>query len=763
MDSKIWLVAVLAIGCASCTSAKRYLERGEKLFQSGEYEEAALNFRSAIQKDPNSSQAYFDLALTEQRQNKAREAYEDMFRAAKLGPSNRDTQIAFADFCVSLYEADPHRPKVLYDQISKVLEQLNAKEPKSFDALRLKGYLAFIDRKLPEGIADLREANQMRPFDPHVVYPLMQALIADHQLEEAEKLGEEMIRTKKEYGPVYDLLYAAYMSEKRQEQAEGVFKMKAANNPKRPEYAIQLAAHYAQLQQPAPADAIIKSLVARSAEFPQIYMLAGDFYARAGNWDEASRLLKEGIVKYPNDKILYEKKLTNVLIAEDKIEDAIAMVRAVLRDQPNDKESLSVQALLELDTNKPEQVDKAVAGLQAITEQAPQDVFNRFNLGRAYLGRRDFDNARREFLQVLQQSPGLWPAHLLLAEIASQTGKPGEMLVQADAVLAAQRSNARARLLRAVALLVTGKSVEANTELNRLIADRPNYRDAQIQAGFFDVAEKKYSQAEEVFRKFYPSLETRLRAVQGLVQIRTAQGKYDEALHLLEAELKTATEPVPYRMMLARAAIQAGKNDLAIAQLQKIAKESPAHAYEALMLLGETYSRQDSIDWAITAYERARAAAPNQVQPNLLLASLQDRAGHKAEAIEDYRSALTLDPENPARLNDLAFYLADNGGNLDEALSLAQRAVKKINDDPDFSDTLGWIYLKKNMADDALRIFNALVNKYPKVAVFRYHLAAALAARGDRAAARAALSDALTKKPSKEDEARIRELLARLG
>lgn len=763
MRGRISLVLALVLACTACTSSERYLERGKKLFEAGKYADASLEFRRAIQKDPKLGEAYYQLASSELRLNKTREAYQDLRRAVELRPSDRDIQIALADLCVELYEADPHRPKFLYDQVSRVFEQLTAKEPKSFDALRLQGYLAFIDRKLPEGIADLREANQMRPLDPRVIFPLMQALIADHQTEEAEKLGEEMIRAKKDYGPVYDLLYATYMSENRRDQAEDVLKTKTANNPQRPEYAIQLAAHYARLQQQAPADAIIKSLLARSAEFPQVYLLAGDFYARAGNWDEASRLFKEAIGKYPKDKILYEKKLTNVLIAEEKIEDAITMVHAILREEPKDQESLSVQALLELDTNKPDQVDKAVAGLQSLTEQTPQDVFSRFNLARAYMTKGDFDKARREFLQVLQQSPGLWPAHLLLAEIASRTGKPDEMLSQADAVLAAQRGNARARLLRAIALLVTGKPVEANLELNRLIADRPNYADARLQAGFFDVAEKKYSQAEEVFRKFYPSLQTRMRAVQGLVQVRTAQGKYDEALHILQGELKMATQPAPYRMMLAKTAIQAGKNDLAIAQLQLVTKESPANAYEALMLLGEAYSRQNSLDWAITAFERARAVAPNQVQPNLLLASLQDRAGHKAEAVEDYRSALTLDPENPARLNDLAFYLADNGGNLDEALSLSQRAVKKISDDPDFSDTLGWIYLKKNMPDAALRIFNTLVSKNPKSPVLRYHLAAALAAKGDKEKARIALSDALARKPSREDEARIRELLARLG
>ena len=42
-----------------------------------------------------------------------------------------------------------------------------------------------------------------------------------------------------------------------------------------------------------------------------------------------------------------------------------------------------------------------------------------------------------------------------------------------------------------------------------------------------------------------------------------------------------------------------------------------------------------------------------------------------------FESALKIQPDNPAALNNIAFYLAENGGNLDEALRLAQRAIQK--------------------------------------------------------------------------------------
>jgi Flp pilus assembly protein TadD len=66
------------------------------------------------------------------------------------------------------------------------------------------------------------------------------------------------------------------------------------------------------------------------------------------------------------------------------------------------------------------------------------------------------------------------------------------------------------------------------------------------------------------------------------------------------------------------------------------------------------------------------------------------------------------------------------------------------------------------MPDAALRIFSGLVKKNPNNPVFRYHLGATLAARGDNAGARSELGAALLKNPDTREEAEIKSLLAQL-
>ncbi|NWF83751.1 MAG: tetratricopeptide repeat protein, partial [Bryobacteraceae bacterium] len=96
-------------------------------------------------------------------------------------------------------------------------------------------------------------------------------------------------------------------------------------------------------------------------------------------------------------------------------------------------------------------------------------------------------------------------------------------------------------------------------------------------------------------------------------------------------------------------------------------------------------------------------------------------------------------------------------------LTLAQRAKQQAPNNDDVSDTLGLVYCKKNLTDNAISIFLDLVRRQPKNPLYHYHLGMAQLQKGNRAAARQSLQTALQLKPSKQDEVRIRDLMARAG
>ncbi len=140
---------------------------------------------------------------------------------------------------------------------------------------------------------------------------------------------------------------------------------------------------------------------------------------------------------------------------------------------------------------------------------------------------------------------------------------------------------------------------------------------------------------------------------------------------------------------------------------------------------------------------------------------MEERSGKKTEAIASYRKALAKSPDDPTVLNNLAFLLADTGGDTKEALRDGEprRSAKRLML-PQLQDTLAWIQIKRHNTAEALPILQALTNKYPEDNTFRYHYAVALIESGDRAAARRQAETALSQKPPSELADQLRSVLA---
>jgi tetratricopeptide (TPR) repeat protein len=109
-------------------------------------------------------------------------------------------------------------------------------------------------------------------------------------------------------------------------------------------------------------------------------------------------------------------------------------------------------------------------------------------------------------------------------------------------------------------------------------------------------------------------------------------------------------------------------------------------------------------------------------------------------------------------MNNLAYLISTSGGDLDEALTLARRARQLLPDMDEVSDTLGWIYLKKAMPEQAIELFDKLVQTKPERSTYHYHLALALSAKGDNFAAAEQLKAALNCNPGKDEAEKIRQM-----
>src|ERR1022692_2274269 len=195
-------VASLAASSGCGVTKQGYLAKGNALFAAGKYDDASLNYRKAIQRDPNFGEAYYRLGLTAVKLDQGKLAYNTLLRAVQLLPANRDAKERLADVCLSFYLADPSHPQALYTQIAKLSDELLSKNGNSYEGLLLKGYLAGTDRKLPQAIEFFQKALRVNPSNPGVVTELVHVLIQNGQIKEGQELAMDLIAQQTTYGPI---------------------------------------------------------------------------------------------------------------------------------------------------------------------------------------------------------------------------------------------------------------------------------------------------------------------------------------------------------------------------------------------------------------------------------------------------------------------------------------------------------------------------------------------------------------------------------
>jgi tetratricopeptide (TPR) repeat protein len=772
------LAALTLVACSRDPNVakKRYLENGNKYFAKGKYKEASIMYRNALQKDQRYGLAYYHLALTDLKLGRVPNAIGELRRAVELIPKDQPEHVESEVRLAEIYIAFTREDQFL-NEVDGIVKDLFARDANSYDGHRLSADLDFVraqasfrsghpeqtQKLLDQGIAEYRKAMSMRPPTPTLTMQLARALAADRQYPEAEQLYKQLIDKDKTFILPYTELYSLYLMQNRVADAEQILKAGVANNPKQVNLLVLLAGFYSNLKRHSDMVAVLDRIKSHVKDFDRAYLLVGDFYFRNGDSDQALAQYKEGMAADPKQKATYQKRMIEVLMRQGKRTEAADINTAILKDNPKDSDARGLQATLLLDRGE---VQKAISELQAVVNAAPDNFVARFNLGRAHIARGEWEEARQQFTEAIRERPDYIPARLAQAQLQVMQRQYEAALESVNAVLRLDKKNGPAHMIEASAYVGLKKYAEARQLIVAMQEANPNAADVTFSLGMVDLHEGKYKEAEETFRKAYQQNVKDPRGLVGLVEALARQNKFDEAIQVLQQELAKDPKNNDLRIALGNVAVRAGNFDMGLAQFQKVLdtldKNSKARG-QVYLRIGETYRRKGDLNAAVAALYKAKEALPENSIVVSTLAQALDTAGRKPESVQAWEQAIKLDPRNAVALNNLAFLMAESGGDLDQALTYAQRAEQMMPSMNEVSDTLGWIYLKKNLSDNAMDIFQRLVTKAPDNSTYRYHLGMALSQKGDRPRAIKELQQALHSNPSKEEEGKIRDLIGKLG
>jgi tetratricopeptide (TPR) repeat protein len=251
-----------------------------------------------------------------------------------------------------------------------------------------------------------------------------------------------------------------------------------------------------------------------------------------------------------------------------------------------------------------------------------------------------------------------------------------------------------------------------------------------------------------------------------LVGLELRAGNADKALAMAREAAVRLPDVARTQMTLARTLMVKGLGDEAVQQAELVQQRWPGQPGVAELYL-DVMAQAGRGDEAFQALTEQRAAGTLSPNARVLLARLHAARGEQAQAIEVLRSALADQPNLPGAQNDLAYMLARSGEELETATELAQEARANRSDSPEIADTLGFVYLRRNLAEAALVQFDASLQLAEpgssRWAIAQYHRGLALRQLGRQADAIAALEQALASGAEFGEAQDAHQVLAELG
>ena len=206
-----------------------------------------------------------------------------------------------------------------------------------------------------------------------------------------------------------------------------------------------------------------------------------------------------------------------------------------------------------------------------------------------------------------------------------------------------------------------------------------------------------------------------------------------------------------------------GRTAEAVGRAEKAlaAKKNDAALYG---LLAALYEADGRLPEAEKTLKDGIGVAPQSTDLRYRLGMLYDRTGRPDDGIREMEEILKQEPDSPEALNFIGYSWADRGIRLDEAEAMIKKALALKPGDGFITDSLGWVYYRKNRFDEAVRYLKEAAAILPEDPAIADHLGDACEKAGRPGEALAQYEKALKLKPDMKGlKEKIDNLRVRLG
>lgn len=426
-----------------------------------------------------------------------------------------------------------------------------------------------------------------------------------------------------------------------------------------------------------------------------------------------------------------------ILILDDKPEQAIDNLQAILRDTPDAYPARLM--LIRLLTAARRYADAHRAIHDGIKQGDHPQLYH--IQAQLFIREGDLKKAEQSLNTLIQLEPDESGPVLMLSQLALRQGKP----VKAENVLrhhlaahpdALGVSNALGRLL------VEQKRGSEAIAVYEDIAERTGGNaDVLIALGLLHYQQEDFQKAAETFQRVLNEKDD-ARARFYYAASLEALGKADEAHSIYQHMKKNEENFAEAQLRMATLDLRAGRNDAALLTLRQLIRSEPKMA-GAYTVLSAALMRQKAYKELLAETEPALSLDEVPVQLLFNRAAAFEGLKQYTEAAGQIRQLFNIEPDNIEALNFLGYLYAEQGVRLDEAEQLIRRALKEHPDNGYYLDSLAWVHYQRAEYDKALSVQRQAISHVPDDPVMHEHLGDILWKSGKTDEARSTWKDAI--------------------
>lgn len=787
--------------------------QGDALLGLRKLEEGCKLYKDSLTVDPGHVPTYWGLANCALAKRDMSEARTMIDTALKIDGTDPESWVVLADF----ERLNDNHPAAL-EAYSTALKH----DPSKLAALFGRAQIYAFTGKPVEAKAELERLRKLSPSFYGITFVEAMLHYAAGKTDQALDAVQHTLKFNPNYIPGQLLFALVQYDRKSYENAAKALEHYLLRAPGHLDARKLLAATYIKLNQPDRSLVLLKPYIASGKADAQVLALAGEAYLRGDNPNSARDLFEKAADLVPASATLRTKVGLSQLAAGEEGE----AVKALEASSTMGGQDYRADLALAYHFLAEEKYDQALAAITVLEKKLP-DSPGTYNLkGQAYIGKKDFAQARKNFEQALKLDPTLVsaavrlatidlqeknltaargrymailnkdsksiPAMVGLAELAAMEKKEQEYLDWLERASKVSPAAYTPRAMLAQYYLAKREPQKALTVAREAVAGRPDSPEAQELLGRVQLAAGEKENALATYTKLAAMAPRSSPAQYNLAKAHAAIGDVKATRSALRKALELNPSDVEAVTSLTALEARTGNHSEALRlarELQKIDPASPT----GLILEGDVWMAAKDYAQAAKIYERVleknkdsmlavkrheallRSGDVQKAEDSLLnwLKTYPQDQIVRASLAENYiKRNLNLQAieqyQTLLRAVPNNATLLNNLANLYQeeedprALATAEKAYKLETDNPGIADTLGWILVKQGDPKRGLPLLEKAAARAPKQPEIRYHLAYALAKGGDVTRARREAQQLQKMKLGPELEQQVRQLLQSL-